>query len=631
MDSLSFQGFVLDPSKCSKLSMEEKRELVYEVSEWSQGSPELLQSWSRQEILQILCAEMGKERKYTGLSKLKVIEQLLKIVSKKRSQDDILMNLESSESGHQRCDKRRRKSDHPNRLNVAIDRNCDNNVVFCKNSACRAKLVKDGVFCKRCSCCVCYQYDDNKDPSLWLTCGSDACGMSCHVECAIKHEKPGILKDGENRGLDGSFYCVSCGEVNELLECWRKQMTVARDTRRVDILCYRIYLSQKLLAGTLQYQKLHDIVNEAMEKLEADVGLLTGLPVKRARGIVNRLSSGQEVQKLCAYAVEAVDSVLSNPTVNGIFSLLLPPFHKKQSSTILSRIIKFENVSPTSISVILGSQDQPYTDNINTHRYIMWHRKAEDKDYPTKPTCSLFAQTGTNFLLTGLTPSTQYVLKAVHFENTHELGSKEMTFHTCNDNEKSPITDSSSLSTPPSVEDEQSNIVSKQKDKEVAANTEVVDIIKNMSRNGESSEKDLYPFAPSTFAKLPMTPCKAESEKGSTLARKTRKTASKSNLDNRSEDEQDGSDHSDGQDFGYYVKVIRRLECEGHIDTGFRKKFLTWYSLRASQQEVRVVKVFVDTLMDDPASLAGQLVDTFSHVITTSTCSSTGVCLKLFH
>lgn len=95
-------------------------------------------------------------------------------------------------------------------------------------------------------------------------------------------------------------------------------MMIARDTRRVDILCYRVSLSQKLLAGTHRYKKLNEIVNEIMEKLEADVGPLTGLPVKRARGIVNRLSLGQEIQKLCAFAVESVDSLLSGATFNGM-------------------------------------------------------------------------------------------------------------------------------------------------------------------------------------------------------------------------------------------------------------------------------------------------------------------------
>ncbi|KAI3754654.1 hypothetical protein L1987_54441 [Smallanthus sonchifolius] len=628
MDSCSFEGFVLDPSKCSKLSMEEKREIVYEVSEWSHGAPELLQSWSRQEILQILCAEMGKERKYTGLTKLKIIEHLLKIVSEKRSQDDIMMNLEPSESDHQRSAKRHRKSDNPNRSNVASDHNYvdldDDNVRFCKNSACKAKLSEDGVFCKRCSCCICHQYDDNKDPSLWLICSSDppfhgdSCGLTCHLECALKHEKSGILKDGRNRGLDGSFYCVSCGKVNDLLGCWRKQMTIARDTRRVDILCYRVSLSQKLLARTQKYQKLHEIVNEAMEKLEADVGPLTGLPVKRARGIVNRLCSGQEIQKICASAVESLDSVLSNMTFSDVAA----------DPSILTPIVKFGNIFPTSISVILGSRDQPVTDNARTHRYIMWHRKAEETDYPAKPTCTLFAPSCSEFLLSGLTPSTLYVLKVVHFENTCELGSKEMSFQTINDDEKSPPTNSSSLSNPSSVEDENNNIVNKQKDKEVVVTTDVVNNIKNSSRNDENNEKDFDPFAPTTSAKLPITPCKTESVKYSILPRKTRAKSSKKNLDNGSEDE---PDELDDRDFGYYVKVIRRLECEGHIDTGFRKKFLTWYSLRASQQEVRIVKVFVDALMEDPSSLAGQLVDTFSDVITNKTCSSTGLCLKLFH
>lgn len=89
-------------------------------------------------------------------------------------------------------------------------------------------------------------------------------------------------------------------------------MITARDTRRVDILCYRVSLSQKLISGTKRYQKLYGIVDEAMKKLEEDVGPLTGLPVKKARGIVNRLSSGQEVQRLCAFAVESLDSVLSD-------------------------------------------------------------------------------------------------------------------------------------------------------------------------------------------------------------------------------------------------------------------------------------------------------------------------------
>ena len=90
----------------------------------------------------------------------------------------------------------------------------------------------------------------------------------------------------------------------------------AKDTRRVDILCYRVSLGQKLLNGTEKYRKLSEIVDEAVKKLEAEVGPLTGVPVKMGRGIVNRLSSGPEVQKLCSSSVELLDKMLVDTISN---------------------------------------------------------------------------------------------------------------------------------------------------------------------------------------------------------------------------------------------------------------------------------------------------------------------------
>ncbi|PON75917.1 Oberon, PHD finger domain containing protein, partial [Parasponia andersonii] len=228
----SSEGVSMDPSKSNKLSMEKKRELVYEISNRSQGASEILQSWSRQDILQILCAEMGKERKYTGLTKLKIIEHLLKIVSEKKSGgNEVVTDLDSQASPPgQRATKRQRKTEQPSRLATAAS-NVSNsngsidlaNTVCCKNSACRATLSREDAFCKRCSCCICNKYDDNKDPSLWLICCSeppfqgDSCGMSCHLECALKHEKSGIGKERILGEHDGSFSCVSCGKENDLL------------------------------------------------------------------------------------------------------------------------------------------------------------------------------------------------------------------------------------------------------------------------------------------------------------------------------------------------------------------------------------------------------------------------------
>ena len=63
------------------------------------------------------------------------------------------------------------------------------------------------------------------------------------------------------------------------------------------------------------------------------------------------------------------------------------------------------------------------------------------------------------------------------------------------------------------------------------------------------------------------------------------------------------------------VKIMRQLECSGHVDKSFRQEFLTWYSLRATAQEMNVVKTFIDAFKDDSVALAEQLVDTFSDCI----------------
>jgi hypothetical protein len=83
-------------------------------------------------------------------------------------------------------------------------------------------------------------------------------------------------------------------------------------------------------------------------------------------------------------------------------------------------------------------------------------------------------------------------------------------------------------------------------------------------------------------------------------------------------------------DYEHCVKVIRQLECDGHIENGFRMKFLTWYSLRSTDQERRAVTTFVKTLSGEPSSLAEQLVDSFGEIINCKK-ARTGYCNKLWH
>ncbi|XP_017253213.1 VIN3-like protein 2 [Daucus carota subsp. sativus] len=720
MDSASIEEFVHDPSKCSNLSIEEKRELVYELSNRTNGASELLSSWSRQEILEILSAEIGKERKYSSLTKLKIIENLLKVVSEKKSHDIASLNHiepEPSASSGQRSAKRQRKTDHPNKIPVTtsnlsiISVNEDLvETVFCKNSACRAKISCEDAFCRRCSCCICHQYDDNKDPSLWLTCNSEhpfqdtSCGMSCHLECALKHEKSGISKDEQETGLNGSFYCLSCGKVNDLLGCLRKQMITARDTRRVDILCYRILLSHKLLTGTKHYQKLYEIVDEAMKKLETDVGPFTGVPAKMARGIVNRLSSGPEIQRLCSSVVELLDLI---PSDKGL----------RMSSNLAVQGIRFEDVGTSSVTVIINYKDPPLG---KMSGYTLWHRKVDEGDYQAEPTCTLF-EPNARFLLSGLSPATTYFFKVVYFDDNKKLRTYEAQMQTCAagvpnpkgleiERSISPTTNCSSLSNPSSVEDESNHQVksctngnvpySKTAGNNVNSNASdnggldhntsdqrgpegvpvsllneeqvpgkinsrpsFVNLEDKHSSEGPNTEvtsprngvntriQSAMEFAPSLHSSengLPNTPCKMEKFKEG-IARSIRPVPSKdlANGSGKEDNQQNGNSimklsterkndkckETDDKEFGYYVKVIRWLECDGHIEKSFRQKFLTWYSLRATPEQVKVVKVFVDTLIDDPSSLAGQLVDSFTDVISSKRPSAApvGLCLRLFH
>lgn len=66
------------------------------------------------------------------------------------------------------------------------------------------------------------------------------------------------------------------------------------------------------------------MVDDAIKLLEAEVGTLTGIPVKMGRGIVNRLSSGQEVQRLCASAVELFESMYNQTPLHQGNSIYFP-------------------------------------------------------------------------------------------------------------------------------------------------------------------------------------------------------------------------------------------------------------------------------------------------------------------
>lgn len=103
--------------------------------------------------------------------------------------------------------------------------------------------------------------------------------------------------------------------------CWKKQLNIAKDARRLDVLCYRIYLSYRLLNETSRFKELHEMVLQAKAKLETEVGPVNGVSSKMARGIVSRLPIASDVQKLCSLAIEKADEWLAaadNPESKGL-------------------------------------------------------------------------------------------------------------------------------------------------------------------------------------------------------------------------------------------------------------------------------------------------------------------------
>ncbi|PKA51400.1 VIN3-like protein 2 [Apostasia shenzhenica] len=699
LGSMQDAGFIYDPSKCQNMGIKEKREFIWQLAKSPENASQKLQTWSRRDLLEILCIEIGKERKYTGLPKQKLIENLFKIVSEKKDGnhvDGTKATVLPSLIEAQNLAKRPRKNENPSRLPILENTlspvdgiEAPKSTQVCVNVACRGTFSLDDSFCKRCSCCICYKYDDNKDPSLWLFCNSDdptwidSCGSSCHLECAMKDERTGILKKGQCAQLDGSYYCIHCGKVNDLLGCWRKQLTIAKDARRVDVLCNRISLSHMLLTATQIYGRLHEIVDEAKMKLESEIGPLNCL-ANMGRGIVNRLSVGAEVQGLCARAIEVLDTMRETTQFD-------------QVSSVPSNIIKFDGKSSSSLVIIVDFEDHFSSLSQELVGYMIWHRKVDVFNYSEEPTGKLY-KPDKRFFVEGLTPCTEYIFKVVAFSETTELGQWEVGVATNKkfDNdvitslaakEMSPETNSSGLSNPtsegngsdntglyadlnkvpdsyfgyrekPEVMDSDKSCVQTYSCRGISQEetpglsgsaldeepNSTLNIEHNQTLDVPKSDNESQPNAGNEIinaSPLPATPCMLEagSAKSSISLlfengppklewepRSSKKNSGKCEVFSKGDGPMEG-------EYEYCVKMIWWLECKGHIESSFRVKFLTWFSLRATPQERRVVSVYVDTLVDDPRSLAGQLIDTFSDAIYSKRPppALNGFCTRLWH
>lgn len=189
----------------------------------SESAQEPLSSFPDQESND---ASVNTEMKEPGISKCKSVEEIPRTVTVKRC-----MNIDSKKLFSNNENNSSFTGIHAQKKQPRQGDLCENGISqdtklpsrrICINSACKAVMNSDDAFCKRCSCCICHHFDDNKDPSLWLVCSSEAgdrdcCGLSCHIECALQHRKAGCIELGESIQLDGNYCCAACGKVISIL------------------------------------------------------------------------------------------------------------------------------------------------------------------------------------------------------------------------------------------------------------------------------------------------------------------------------------------------------------------------------------------------------------------------------
>ncbi|CAM0949702.1 unnamed protein product [Alopecurus aequalis] len=642
-------------------------------------------------------ASVSTEKKQPTVSKCKSVEELPRAATGKRCRNIDSKKLSSNSNNSnslslaaiQALRKPPRKAGHPVQLRES-EMSRDKKPLstwICKNAACKAMLTSENTFCKRCSCCICHLFDDNKDPSLWLVCSSetgdrDCCESSCHVECALQRRKAGRIDLGQSMHLDGHYCCAACGKVIGILGCWKRQLVVAKDARRVDILCSRIYLCHRLLDGTTRFKELHQIVEDARAKLETEVGPLNGMSSKMARGIVGRLPVAADVQKLCSLAMEKADDWLRSNS----------QAETKQIDTLPTACrFRFEDITASSLVIVLKETASSPYHAIKGYKLWYWN----SREPPSTGDPAIFPKDQRRILISSLQPCTEYAFRIISFTEDGELGHSESKCFTrsveiihksiehgaegcsstakryvksrngrssgfmvrqlgkvlrkawadedgCPDEFcKDEIEDSCDQSDSLVLDKDQVAHVSRKLDLNETSvpdlNAEVVmptECLRNENgfSSGNNGLRKSNGFATCTeghVGEAPAMESRSESQKQtSDLEQET--CAEDGNLVIGSQRHFSRRLGQLDDNYEYCVKIIRWLECGGYIKKDFRMRFLTWFSLRSMEQERRVVFTFIRTLLDEPSSLAGQLVDSFEEIVASKR-ARTGFCTKLWH
>lgn len=235
------------------------------------------------------------------------------------------------------------------------------------------------------------------------------------------------------------------------------------------------------------------------------------------------------------------------------------------------------------------------------------------KDYPDNPTY-IVLRPEKRFLVTDLDPSTEYFCKVSLFKSTGIFGVWEAKWNT-------PASSRSSVTA-----------LGRNRKKEHTKVSQVHSYVESTN----SSNLKLASSKQHVKLPLPVKKCKDERFNSLTLLVSPKSISPSTPCKSDGMRQKPGSrceKKLEESDYEYSVRVVKWLEHEGHIDEHFRVKFLTWFSLKATVQERRVVSVFVDAFIEDPPSLAGQLIHTFMDEIRCDQkqVPGNGFCSRLWH
>ncbi|KAJ7543754.1 hypothetical protein O6H91_09G051300 [Diphasiastrum complanatum] len=117
----------------------------------------------------------------------------------------------------------------------------------------------DPTFCYGCQCSLCRVEISPKQNWSFLHC--PGCNHVCHVECALKARRAGVVKE---MGLDGEFLCPSCLRKRDLIPFWKDRVKNALMSVDTSMLEKQLFSAVLVLNGTQRemYQNIHEKLRE---------------------------------------------------------------------------------------------------------------------------------------------------------------------------------------------------------------------------------------------------------------------------------------------------------------------------------------------------------------------------------